>query len=88
MSKKPISRKTKISRRKPARTKDSEIDTSDIPALDKDFFRKAEIRMPKPKQMVSIRLDEDVLAWFKKQGKGYQTKINEILKMYMRAKAA
>ena len=68
--------------------KDSEIDTSDLPELDKDFFRKAEIRMSKPKTMVSIRLDEDVLGWFKKQGKGYQTKINEILKMYMRAKAA
>jgi uncharacterized protein (DUF4415 family) len=38
--------------------------------------------------MVSIRIDEDVLAWFKSQGKGYQTKINEILKTYMRAKAA
>lgn len=39
-------------------------------------------------KMVSIRLDEEVLNWFKKSGKGYQTKINEILKMYMRAKAA
>ena len=68
--------------------KEAEIDTSDIPALDKDFFKRAEIQMPKTKKMVSIRLDEEVLNWFKKSGKGYQTKINEILKMYMRAKAA
>ena len=68
--------------------KDSEVDTSDIPNLDKNFFARAEIRLPKNKKMVSIRLDEEVLDWFKKQGRGYQTKINEILKMYMRAKAA
>ena len=54
----------------------------------KTAVQQAVLRMPKSKQMVSIRLDDEVLAWFKKQGKGYQTKINEILKMYMRAKAA
>jgi uncharacterized protein (DUF4415 family) len=68
--------------------KDKEIDTSDIPELDEEFFRKSEIILPKPKKMVSIRLDENTLTWFKRQGKGYQTKINEILKMYIRAKAA
>ncbi len=70
------------------RKKDSEIDTSDVPEPGKSFFKKAVLQLPKPKKMVSIRLDEDVLSWYKKQGKGYQTKINEILKMYMRAKAA
>ena len=88
MKEKRSTKNSKTDWNKLAKMKDSEIDTSDLPELDKDFFRKAEIRMPKPKTMVSIRLDEDVLGWFKKQGKGYQTKINEILKMYMRAKAA
>jgi uncharacterized protein (DUF4415 family) len=88
MKEKRTSKKSKTNWDKVARLKDYEIDTSDVPVLDKDFFKKAELRMPKPKTMVSIRLDEDVLTWFKKQGKGYQTKINEILKMYMRAKAA
>ncbi len=69
-----------------ARMKDSEIDTSEIPELGPDFFRNAVLRMPKPKKMVSIRLDDDVLSWFKRQGRGYQTKINEILKVYMKAK--
>jgi len=68
--------------------KDPEIDTTDIPELGEDFFRNAKLWVPKTKKMVSIRLDEDVLVWFKQQGRGYQTKINEILKMYMKAKAA
>jgi uncharacterized protein (DUF4415 family) len=88
MKDKHISRKSKTDWNKVSKMKDAEVDTSDIPKLDKDFFVRAEIRLPKNKKMVSIRLDEEVLDWFKKQGRGYQTKINEILKMYMRAKAA
>ena len=81
-------KKSKTDWDKLGRKKESEIDVSDVPELDKSFFKKAVLQFPKPKIMVSIRLDEDVLSWYKKQGKGYQTKINEILKMYMRAKAA
>lgn len=88
MKEKSSIKKSKTNWDKLAKMKESEIDTSDLPALDKDFFKKAEVRMPKNKKMVSIRLDEEVLNWFKKEGRGYQTKINEILKMYMRAKAA
>jgi uncharacterized protein (DUF4415 family) len=64
---------------------DTGIDTSDIPELDKDFFRHAKLRMPKGKQMVSLRLDNDILDWFKRQGKGYQTKINAVLRAYVEA---
>jgi uncharacterized protein (DUF4415 family) len=64
---------------------DAEIDTSEIPELDKDFFRHAEVRMPEVKQMVSLRLDSDVLDWFRSQGKGYQTKINAVLRAYVEA---
>jgi uncharacterized protein (DUF4415 family) len=81
-------KKSKTNWDKMSQMKESEIDTSDIPELDKAFFKKAVLQLPKTKKMVSIRIDEDVLTWYKKQGKGYQTKINEILKMYMRAKAA
>jgi uncharacterized protein (DUF4415 family) len=88
MKQKRITKKSKTDWNKLAKLNDAEIDTSDLPALGKSFFKTAELRMPKPKTMVSIRLDEDVLTWFKKQGRGYQTKINEILKMYVRAKAA
>jgi uncharacterized protein (DUF4415 family) len=66
----------------------SEIDYSDIPELDDEFWKNAVVRMPGNKKLVSIRLDEDILNWFKGQGAGYQTKINEVLRTYMRAKAA
>ena len=62
---------------------DDEIDTSDIPPLDDDFFANAELRMPEPKQVITIRVDKDVLDWFKSQGKGYQTRMNAVLRMYM-----
>ena len=63
----------------------SDIDLSDVPKLDKSFFAKAQIRMPKKKKAVSIRLDSDILDWFKHDGKGYQTKINAILRAYVKA---
>ena len=62
--------------------KDSDIDTSDIPELDDAFFQNAELRLP-PKQPVTLRLDADVLIWFKSQGQGYQTRINKLLRLYM-----
>ncbi|MED5606111.1 MULTISPECIES: BrnA antitoxin family protein [Pseudomonas] len=63
---------------------DDAIDTSDIPELGEDFFRHAELRVP-AKQTVTIRLDADVLEWFKAQGSGYQTRINQLLRRYMEA---
>ena len=68
-----------------AKMSDAEIDFSDIPELDADFFRDAKVRMPQIKKAVSIRLDQDVLAWFRKQGRGYQTRMNAILRTYMQA---
>ncbi|WP_079229240.1 BrnA antitoxin family protein [Pseudomonas putida] len=67
-----------------AQMDDKDIDTSDIPELGEDFFREAELRVP-AKQTVTIRLDSDVLAWFKEQGTGYQTRINQLLRQYMQA---
>ena len=64
---------------------DSEIDTSDIPPLDSEFFKTAKLRMPSKKSSITVRLDSDVLEWFRKQGKGYQTRINAVLRTYMEA---
>ena len=66
--------------------KDQDIDFSDIPALDSAIFANAALRLPRRKKSLSIRLDPDVLEWFKHQGKGYQTRINAVLRMYMEAK--
>ena len=62
--------------------KEEKIDTSEIPELDEEFFKKAVWRLP-GKQSVTIRIDTDVLEWFKAQGKGYQTRINHLLRSYM-----
>jgi uncharacterized protein (DUF4415 family) len=65
--------------------KDNEIDFSDIPELDKAFFKRATLRLPEPKTAVTIRLDRQVLNWFKTKGPGYQTRINALLRAYMEA---
>ncbi len=62
--------------------KDEDIDYSDIPKLGPDFFKEA-IWWPGPKKQITIRLDPDVLAFFRKQGKRYQTTINAVLRKYM-----
>ncbi|SEK82838.1 Protein of unknown function [Roseovarius azorensis] len=48
-------------------------------------WSKARIGLSEPKTAVSIRLDPDVLAYFKRQGKGYQTRMNAVLRAYMEA---
>ncbi len=67
---------------------DENIDYSDIPEMDEEFFQNVEMVLPKKKSTVSLRLDPDVLAWFKAQGKGYQTRMNVILKAYVKAHIA
>ena len=63
--------------------KDAEIDYSDIPPLDKSFFTKATEVWPPTKQQLTIRLDADVLNWLRANGRGYQTRINRILRAAM-----
>lgn len=64
---------------------DAGIDRSDVPRLGPEFWRKAALRMPRRKESITLRLDQDVLAWFRAMGRGYQTRINAVLKSYMEA---
>jgi uncharacterized protein (DUF4415 family) len=57
----------------------------DAHPTDEEFWKTAKLVMPQPKGTMTIRLDADVLEWFRKQGRGYQTRINAILRSYMRA---
>jgi uncharacterized protein (DUF4415 family) len=66
---------------------DSQIDLTDSPQLDESFFANATLRLPAAKKAVSFRIDSDVLEWFKKQGPGYQTKMNAVLRMYMQVRS-
>jgi uncharacterized protein (DUF4415 family) len=63
--------------------KDTDIDYSEIPPLDKSFFTKATEAWPPAKQQLTIRLDSDVLQWLRADGRGYQTRINRILRAAM-----
>ena len=65
--------------------KDEEIDYSDIPELDDTFWDNAVIEYPEKKKPVTLRLDADVLAWFQSKGRGYQTRINAVLRSYVEA---
>jgi uncharacterized protein (DUF4415 family) len=53
-------------------------------ATDSEFWKSAKIVMPAPKEIVTMRLDADLLAWFRRE-RGYQTRINAILRAYMKA---
>lgn len=66
---------------------DDQIDTSDIPELPPGAWKDAvRGRFYRPvKQPISMRLDADVVAWLKKRGKGYQTRVNSILRQTMLA---
>ena len=63
--------------------KDSDIDYSDIPPLGDEFFEKAKVAWPPMKKQLTIRLDTDVLDWLQANGRGYQTRINRILRAAM-----
>jgi len=72
--------------------KDEDIDFSDIPRTTPEFWAKAVVRkglkpVPRKKQL-TLRIDNDVVEFFKEQGRGYQTTINQLLRAYMEAHKA
>ncbi len=87
MSKKNISNKSRTELERLAKMKDSDIDLSDIPEISLEKFAEAVIRKGlrpvSKKSQVTLRIDADVLEWFKGTGKGYQTRINTLLRTYM-----
>ena len=64
---------------------DENIDYSDIPELDDDFWANAKVVMPKKKEQISIKVDREVLEYFRKDGPGYQTRMNAVLKSFVEA---
>lgn len=53
---------------------------------DAAFWRDAKLVMPERKVPVSLRIDRDVVDWFKSYGRGYQSRINAVLRSYMNAR--
>lgn len=68
---------------------DNDIDFSDCPEVTPEMFARAVVRRGlKPvarKAQLTLRIDGDVLDWFRQQGRGYQTQINSLLRAYMEA---
>jgi uncharacterized protein (DUF4415 family) len=69
---------------------DKDIDLSDVPELTPDLFARAVVRRGlkqiKPRKVqLTVRVDQDVLDWYRSRGRGYQTQINALLRAYMEA---
>lgn len=89
MKKSATSKKPRTDWRRVDALKDEDIDFSDIPEITPEMFARGVIRRglkPVPrKEQLTLRVDGDVLQWYKKQGRGYQTRINQLLRAYMEA---
>ena len=81
----------RIDRKRVRATTDQEIaaqvasDPDTAPLLDEEWFKTARLVTPQPKVPVSIRVDRDVLEWFKARGPRYQSRMNAVLKAYVAA---
>lgn len=62
--------------------RDEDIDLSDIPELDEGFWKQAKPVIPPGKKQLTLRIDDDVFKWFKGQGRGYQSRMNAVLRSY------
>jgi uncharacterized protein (DUF4415 family) len=87
MSKEGKKKQSKTDWEKLRSLKDDEIDLSEIPELTDEMWAGAEVGVLAKKIPLSIRLDEDVVAWFRAQGDGYQTRINEVLKHFVKVQS-
>ena len=92
MKKAATSKKSRTDWKRVDALKDEDIDLSEIPEMSPEMFAKAIVRRGlKPvsrKAQLTLRVDSDVLDWFRRQGQGYQTKINALLRAYMDAHKA
>jgi uncharacterized protein (DUF4415 family) len=81
----PLTGKQRTTLRSLATRPNSEIDTSDIPEMTDEQWKHARRgHFYRPvKRQITARVDADVLDWLKTQGKGYQTRINAILRREM-----
>ena len=66
---------------------DEAIDLSDIPEVTEEMFKRGRVVYPhERKKQLTVRLDPDIVDWFRAQGKGYQTHMNAVLRAYVRTR--
>jgi uncharacterized protein (DUF4415 family) len=63
---------------------DEKIDYSDIPPLDDDFWKNAQLVEPDKTQQITLRVKKSVIDAYKATGKGYQSRMNAVLETYAR----
>jgi uncharacterized protein (DUF4415 family) len=91
---KPTTKKPSRGRAKTAllrRVSDAEIARTsppDLANLPEDFWADATLVVPCAKKAISLRVDEDVLAWFRQSGPRYQTRMNAVLRSYVASRSA
>jgi uncharacterized protein (DUF4415 family) len=83
MKEKSTARKSRTDWNRLRAMRDDAIDCSDIPEIKPDLLKTMVVRMPERKTSLSLRLDPVVVEWFRKQGPGYQTRMNAVLKAYV-----
>jgi uncharacterized protein (DUF4415 family) len=90
MKKPRTSRKSETDWKRVLAMRDKDIDLSDIPEVTPEMFAKGVVRrglkelIPRKVQL-TVRVDRDVLDWYRARGRGYQTQINALLRTYMEA---
>lgn len=90
MKRASTSRKSRTDVKRLESRKDADIvRDKDAPAWTPEMFARAVVRKglkPIPrKTLLSLRIDADVLAWFRARGRGYQSRVNALLRAYMEA---
>lgn len=88
MKKRPTTKKSETDWKRIHAMKDKDIDLSETPEVTPEMFARGILRrnfqpIPRKKQL-TLRIDSDVVEWYKQQGRGYQTKINALLRAYMK----
>lgn len=96
MSAKRTGKRSRVGDRRPAKRADlrrlrdigedeiQETSPEELANLPDDFWDDAELVLPVPKQAISLRVDQDVLEYFRSLGPGYQTRMNAVLRSYMK----
>lgn len=88
MRKSSTSKKSRTDLKRLDTMKDQDIDFSDIPEVPAEMFARGILRRGlKPvirKKQLTLRVDSDVVEWYQRQGPGYQTRINSLLRAYMK----
>jgi uncharacterized protein (DUF4415 family) len=77
-----------LSEIKAARERGEDQTRADAPeaeSLGEDFWKDAHVVMPRGKTSVHLRLDSDIVEWFKTHGKGHLTRMNAVLRAYVDA---